>query len=140
MSKQQKTYLYIAIAVILIIGIVAAVFYFKGKKQVTLQYTPGELPGSTGTNYGASNDEIKTIAQSMYDDMNGLNLLGHNMDSYKRALVLNDADLIKLYNAFNIAYQSEGEGTLYEWIDDEKFSDNTVTDTLLNKMAKLNLK
>lgn len=142
MSKQNKTYLFIGIGIILVIGIVATVFYFKGKKQVTLQYTPGQLPGNpgSGTTYGASNDELKTLAQDLKDEMTGLNLLGHDMEPYKRALVLNDTDLIKLYNTFNTLYQKESGSTLYQWIDDEKFSDHSVTDTLLNKMAKLNLK
>jgi hypothetical protein len=142
MSKQAKIYLYIGIGVVLLIGIVAAIFYFKGKNQVTLQYSPGELPGNpgSGTQYGASNNELKTLSQDLYDEMNGYNILGHDMGPYKRAVYLNDNDLIKLYNTFNTMFQKESDQTLYEWIDNEKFNSHDITDALLAKMAKLNLK
>lgn len=142
MDKKQKTYLFIAIGALVLITIIAVYFYLQGKKTVSIQYTPGELPGNPGSGTGtsASNNEIKVLAGKLYDDMNGLNLLGHNMEPYMDALILSDNDLIKLYNTFNTLYQAKTGQTLYEWIDNEKFYENDITDSLLLKMQKLNLK
>jgi hypothetical protein len=141
MNQKTKNILIATIAAIILIAAISYYFYLQGKKGITIQYNPGELPGDpgSGTQYGASNNDIKSLAQSLYDDMKGLNYFGHDMAPYQKALTYGDGDLIKLYNTFNSNYQKESGQTLAAWIDSEKYYNNEVTDTLLNRFAKLNL-
>jgi len=139
--KVTKVHIYIAIGVLVLLAVLSFYFYRRGKKQVTIQVAPGELPGNpgSGTQYGASNDEIKTIARELFEDMDGYNWSGHNMAPYNRALLLNDSDLVKLYNTFNTLHQTDSGQTLTAWIDNEKYFDNEIPDALLTRFAKLNL-
>jgi hypothetical protein len=139
MDKKKKIYIYVAVGLGLLLVGIGAWLYHQGTKKTTLQ-DPSSLPGSTGGGSGASNDELKVLAEELYNDMNGYNWNGHDMSFYKKALTLNDTDLIKLYNAYNSLYQKSSGQTLVEWIDNEKFWDTSITDTLLAKMSKLNLK
>jgi hypothetical protein len=115
-------------------------FYRQGKKTVTLQALPNDLPGNPGSvSAGASNNEIKLIAQQLYDDMDGYNFAGHNYDPYNRAITLSDTDLVKLYNTFNSLYQADSKETLKQWIESESYYSNDLPDALLARFAKLNL-
>lgn len=135
----DKIKIYIAVAVLLFIIGLAWFFYKRGKKQVTLQSLPGELPGnpSSGNVTGASNDEIKSIANNLFEDISGLNFLGHNQAPYDAANLLNDADMIKLYNTFNTQYQAELEETLTVALDNE-VGLGTSGDILIKRLKKLN--
>jgi hypothetical protein len=142
----KKMWIVIAvIAAVIIVAIIAYLFYRKGKKQVSTQYAPNDLPygspgNGAGQSGGASNSEIKQIANDMHDDMSGLNLFtGHDMEPYQRALVLSDTDFVRLYNTFNGLYQADSGETMTQWIDNEKFYNNEITDTILSRCAKLNL-
>jgi hypothetical protein len=136
----NKKYLYIAIGVLLLLVLLGWYFYRQGKKTVTLQSAPGELPGNptSGNVVGASNDEIKRIANGLYGDMKGLNLNGHMYDPYNAAVLLNDADLIKLYNTFNTLYQQDSGETLTSWISNEYYAYPDVPGTLFARLKKLN--
>ena len=128
-------------AVVLILLIALSVYFYKrGKSQVTLQSLPGELPGNAGSGNvtGASNDEIKNIANELYGDMKGFNFLGHNYEPYNRAVLLGDGDLIKLYNTFNALFQKESEQTLTQWISSEQYADGTQPYNIIQRLKKLN--
>lgn len=140
--KLSKTHIYIAIAVLVFLVALSIYFYKQGKKTVSLQSLPGELPGnpSSGNVVGASNDEIKNVAQGLYNEMRGPNFLGHNMEFYKRALLFSDTDIIKLYNAFNAMYQADSQETLTQWLSGELFSSNLENEAnvLIARLIKLN--
>lgn len=138
--KFNITTIVIIIVVLLFLIALGWYFYKRGKNQVTLQYLPGELPGNpqSGTQIGASNDEIKTIAAELYNDMKGPNFLGHNYDPYNRANLLNDSDLIKLYNAFNAMYQKQYGQTLTQFIESDWFLENSPPHILYKRLKKLN--
>ena len=139
---KNKKIIYIVIAVVIFLIVLAYFFYRKGKKQVTLQYMPGELPGNkeSGNITGASNDEIKNLANSLYQDMKGLNWRGHNATIHKNATLLNDSDLIKLYNTFNTTYQKNSAETLTSWLKNETFGygDTEYGPLLRDRLLKLN--
>lgn len=136
----SKKYIIIAIVVLIILVALGLYFYKQGSKKTTLQYLPGELPGnpSSGNTVGASNDELKRLANAIYQDIDGYNILGHNNDPYNSAILLNDTDLIKLYNVYNALYQSENNETLTQALINEKFWENDVTDSLIARLQKLN--
>lgn len=137
----NRIQLYIGIAVLLFLVGLGWFFYRRGKKQVTLQYGPGELPGNPGrgSQLGASNEEIKKIANDLYADMNGFNVFGHDYEPYQEANMLSDNDLIALYNTFNASYNDENEGTLTHWISSERYSDTTLPSLLIARLKKLNM-
>lgn len=140
MTKENKIYLGIGIGVFILIVITAIYFYLMGKKKnstTVQQFDPNDLPyndpsNSTNTG-GVSNNEIKTIAVGLHDEMDGFNLLGHDMEYYDRALLLGNNDLIKLYNTFNALYQSDSGQTLTQWLDGEMFSSNFENSALVLK-------
>jgi len=138
--KLNLTTVIISIVVLVLLIALGWYFYRQGKKQVTLQSLPGELPGNpqSGNFTGASNDEIKAIANDMYNDMKGFNGLGHNMAPYDRAVLLNDADIVKLYNTFNAMYQKDSGETLTEWISSEQFYNGTNPYNIIQRLKKLN--
>lgn len=136
----KKTYLWIAGVVLVFLVLLGWYFYRQGKKTVTLQSLPGELPGdkSGGNVTGASNDEIKRIANGLYGDMNGLNLMGHTYDPYNAAVLLNDRDIVSLYNAFNTMYQADSGQTLTEWIGNDRYAYPETPGVLWHRLKKLN--
>lgn len=139
----SKKTIYIIIAVLIFLIALGYFYYRKGKNTVTLQALPGELPGtsSSGNITGASNDEIKGIANGLHEEMDGLNLFGHDMDIYNRALLLNDADIVKVYNTFNTLYQQKSGGdTLTAWLESELFSSTfeSAAINLIGRLKKLN--
>lgn len=139
--------IYLAIAIIIVLIVLFSYFYQKGKSQTPLQYLPGELPGNPGSGNigGASNDEIKNLSQALYTDMKGLNIFGHNFEPYRNALLLNDTDLIKLYNSFNASYFQQSGETFVQWLTNEEFGsfatpESNVPKILLTRLNKLNLR
>lgn len=137
--KLNLTVVIITIVVILLLVGLGIYFYRQGKKKVTLQSLPGELPGNpgSGSTTGASNDEIKNVANSLFKDMDGFNVFGHNQAPYDQANLLNDTDTIKLYNAFNTLYQPDSGETLTSWLQNEQGL-GVAGATLIAKLKKLN--
>jgi preprotein translocase subunit SecD len=143
MDKQNKTYLFIALGVLLFLVVFGYIFYRKGKKTVSIQDLPQDLPGSTNSSNnasGASNTELKMLVNDLYKDMNGVNILTRNIEAYQKLLTLSDTDTVKVYNAFNTLYQIESKETLKSWISNETgFTGFTVLrDAILSKFTKLN--
>jgi len=145
MDKQNKTYLFIALGVLIFLVVFGYIFYRKGKKTVSIQDLPQDLPGNTGTNNnpsGASNTELKMLVDDLYKDMDGANILTRDIAAYQKLLTLSDTDTVKVYNTFNTLYQVESGETLTSWISNETgFTGFTVLrDAILSKFTKLNLK
>lgn len=139
--KFTKTHMYIAIAVLVLLVALGFYFYKQGTKKVTLQSLPNELPGNPGSvNSGASNDEIKLLAEALFNDMDGYNFTGHDYEPYNKALTLSDTDLVKLYNTFNTLHQKDSGETLTQWIINEQYNYYNIPDLVLARFAKLNLR
>lgn len=130
----------ISVIVLLLLAGLAYFFYRRGKKQVTLQYLPGDLPGnpSSGNVSGASNDEIKSLAIELHSDMDGFNAWGHDYAPYERASQLSNTDLVKLYNAFNAMYQTQSGETLTSWISNERYTRVDLPSAIISRLIKLN--
>lgn len=132
---------HIAIVVILIFLVLFGwYFYRQGKKTTSIQMLPNDLAGTpSGTGQiGASNDEIKTTATAIYNDIDGFNLTGHDNEPYERSVLYSNTDVVKLYNAFNTMYQNELKETLTQALIGEKFWENKTPDTLILRLQKLN--
>lgn len=138
--KLNATMIIIAVIVLLLLIGIGWYFYSQGKKGITIQALPGQLPGSpsSGNVTGASNDEIKDISNGIYQDIKGFNLLGHSLVPYDRAVLLNDTDIIKLYNAFNTQYQSDLGETLTQALQSEYYLRGQSPDILKSRLEKLN--
>lgn len=145
MSPRTKTYAIIGLVALVVLVSVAIYFYKKGKKQVSVQVLPYDVAGEPtgtgqpGTGNGISNNQIKVLVQKLYDDMSGFNWSGHDQAPYQEMSTLSDTDFVRVYNLFNTLYQKESEQTLREWIDNEKYAFSFLTDSILQRMAKLNL-
>ncbi len=138
--KLNLTVVIISIIVLIILIGLGIYFYRQGKKQKTLQSLPGELPGNpgSGNTTGASNDEIKNIASGIFDDIDGYNLFGHDNEPYNNAVLLNDTDLVKLYNTFNTLYQDKLGETLTVAMTNEKYWETNNPDIILKRLKRLN--
>ncbi len=138
--KIQRKHIYIAIAVLVVLVALGIYFYRQGKKTVTIQDLPEDLPGNPGSvNSGSTNDEIKIVSSGLYNDMKGFNYAGHNYEPYNKAATFSDTDLVKLYNTFNTLYQPDSGETLKQWIENENYYYADVPNMLLARFAKLNL-
>jgi hypothetical protein len=142
--KITKAYLYIGIGIVLFLVALSAYFYHQGKKGITIQTLPNDTttdPTTGQVNTGLSNTSIKEVADGLYNEMNGLNLLGHKMEYYKRALLFSDTDLVRLYNMFNTEYQQTSSETLVKWIEGEQYSSifENEANILFARLQKLNL-
>jgi uncharacterized protein (UPF0333 family) len=143
MDKTQKKYLVIGGLVLLFLIILAVYFYKQGAKKTSIQIPPEDQPGSTSGNNnaaGVSNSEIKNLSNSIYKDIDGFNLFGHDNTPYDAAVLLSDTDIVRLYNAFNTEYQSKLSETLTQALINEKFWENSSPDTLIARLQKLNCK
>jgi hypothetical protein len=139
--KFNKTHIYIAIAVVIVLVSLGIFLYHQGTKKVAIQALPGDLPGNPGSGNvtGASNDEIKRVAEQIYTDIDGYNVFGHNNAPYNVAVTFSDNDIVKLYNTFNTLYQNKLGETLRVAMENEKYYENDATDILISRFAKLNL-
>lgn len=132
----------VIIAVVMITMIILGIWaYRKGKKQVTIAKLPLDN-AVTGSNNpaGVSQAEIVAIADALYRDMDGWNLSGHKVEPYQKLNALSDTDFVNAYNTFNTLHQSEGDGTLKEWIESETFVFDDVVESIIARMGRLNLK
>ena len=154
MKTISKTQIYLIIAgvALLIVIIIGIVIYRSGKKSglvagaINLSSPVNDNPNGAVTGPQASVAELKTLAQTIHDDMDGGNLT-HNIDAWNRVLVLSDSDFIKLYNEFDFDFQKESGQTLRGWIESETSyyvpflgtQWGSTKDALLARMNKLNL-
>lgn len=139
MKVSTKQFLIIAGIVLVVFIIIGIWFYRKGKKQTTIAPLPLDNPDANNA-YGVSFSELLQIADAMHKDMDGLNLLGHDVTPYEKYAALSDTDFVKVYNVYNEKYQKESGETLKEWIESESYAFDDVTDSILARMGRLNLK
>ena len=135
-NKAQQKYFFIGA---LILGAIIFIYY-KGVKSGKIGKPkfikpPKDAPGQPQ----GSGANVRQTAIALYDDMNGYNWSGHNMTPYKNWATMNATDFVGVYNDFNNMYYEVGEGTLKEWIINEKYYDNLVDDIIIPRMGKENL-
>lgn len=142
MKTSNKTILIvIAIVVVFIVGI-AFFYYRKGKKQVTIQKPPLDNPNSDSPEnnpFAVSDAQITSIVDALHRDMDGLNWNGHDVQPYQDLNALSDSDFSRVYNVFNSKYQSDSGETLKQWIESESYVFDDVTDSIKQRMGRLNL-
>jgi len=141
--KEDKKNLYIYGGGVLLIAALVYYAYKQGKKQTTIAPLP-ENDNPTGQT-GETNENLAILATQLYDEMSGFNWSGHDVEPYKKAVLLSDIDFVRLYNIFNTKYQSTSGETLTGWFNSETFfvlgsADNSIYQTFSDNLSKLNLK
>jgi hypothetical protein len=135
-----KTTIIITIIVIVLIMIIAAYFYYQGKKTTTIAKVPVDNPDGTNNPSGVGDGVISQISGDLHSDMNGWNILGHNVTPYQQLVALSDTDFVRVYNLFNTNYEPASKETLIGWINDEDFWNKDVQNSILERAARLDLK
>jgi len=141
--KTDKKSLYIYGGGVLLIAALVYYAYKQGKKQTTIAPLPkSDIPtGQTGE----TDENLSILATNLHDEMSGFNWNGHDVEPYKKAVLLSDIDFVRLYNIFNTKYQSASGETLTGWFNSETFfvlgsADNSIYQTFSDNLSKLNLK
>lgn len=114
LSLKQKA-IFVGIILVVLGGIIWFA-YSKGASKTVIAPLVNDSPDNNTP--GISDTEVNQIAQSLYDDMSGFNLLGHKTQPYESLLALSDTDFLRVYNKFNSSDYSGGK-TLEEWVNDE---------------------
>lgn len=117
--------------VIVILIIVITVLAKKAKRDLV------GLPKDT--NWGSSlndveNDTVVRLTDSLYHDMKGWNLTGHNKSIYQEYNNTTDKVFVAVANYFAEKY-GEGEN-LAQWIKDESYSFHNLTDSIISRLSK----
>ena len=134
---------------IVVLAIVIVVKNQKAKAKTPENDTPLKADdvfdktssGNAAAVTDAEVDAADRLAAKLYRDMDGLNLMGHDIDLYEEVNLLSDRELSILNAVFNKKY-GNGE-TLIEWLDAESFlwADNFGLDTLvksiINRLNKI---
>ena len=135
--KITKQHIYIGIAVLFVIGLIAWHFYRKGKIKAgayQAQYPTG------GTNIPASWNPYP-LAQELHDVLDSTFTLSGTKDIvFIKALELATDDmLVAVYNVFNQNYNTDNAGTLTKWLQDEWNYDwvSNKKNELIEKLQKL---
>lgn len=142
----SKYTIYIVLAVVLI-GIFVFI-YFMGRRSAKMKIEqvplPSDQPGGKVLT-SVDNAKVRTIAQQLHDDMDGLNLT-HKSDPYEALLASNDSVFVAVYNDFNNLFASENEGTLRDWLKDEVSASwwipaySVLINSIIDRMDRLNLR
>lgn len=137
-GSSKKTLILAIIVIVLAMGI-GVWFYFQGKKKgkETSNLNLSSPLDSEGNAPSASDAEIRQLVSSLYTDMDGLNMFGHNLSVWNRFLALSDNDIIKVNNLFNAQYQKESEESFVEWVNNE--GNDVLLLAAVNRLKKLNL-
>jgi hypothetical protein len=138
----------IAGIILLILLTIAFFIYRAGKKKggVNVSKPLVDNPNNTSNNNipAASNSEITSVAESIFNDMKGLNWLGHNIDLWNtRVLTMSDTDFSRLYDEYNKSHQVESGLTMRQWVSEETDQDPKwlqIKEAVLIRMNKLNFK
>lgn len=143
----MKKLITITVLIIVVISIILTI-YFSGKKAgKTGTFSEGAVTDDSVTIPGENqvtltHDEeskIRVMVSKLYKDMDGLNIWGNNMDIYNDYASMSDKLFVLTYNLFNKLYESQGYGTLRDWIDDEQGLFGGIIDTINNRFDRLNL-
>jgi len=132
----------VAIGIIIALVIIL-VIYFWGKRAGKLKANGPEVHYPNGGNGIPAGWDPKPLAKELHQVMDGLFTLSGTKDAvFSKLLALPTGDMFTaVYSAFNQLYFADGDGTLREWINSEKYTDftsNTVED-LNNRFDQLNL-
>ncbi len=138
LTKKQQNILFWTLFIGTLGGGVGLYFYLQGKKQPTFVTPPDEGGGTL------PDPEIQQIASSVYADMKGVNVFGHNVQLWtSQVTTLSNTDFVRLYNAFNSKYQPDSGQTFTQWVQNETNlllpQWTVVQQTVLNRCASLNL-
>jgi len=141
--KEDKKNIYIYGGGVLLIAAMVYYAYKQGKKQTTIAPLPESDIPSGQTN--ETDENLSILATNLHDEMSGFNWSGHDVEPYKKAVLLSDIDFVRLYNIFNTKYQSTSGETLTGWFNSETFfvlgsADNSIYQTFSDNLSKLNLK
>lgn len=135
----SRTIIYISIAVLVFLIILAWYFYRQGKKNAL----PPEvklLEGNSAIPKGWTPVELAEELHRVMDDT--FTLSGTKDEAWQKLIDLPTDDMVRsVYNTFNQLYFKENGGTLTQWIDDERYYDYTtkVKQKALKRLASLNL-
>lgn len=140
-----KTKLIVIAVGILLVGLIFFIVWYSARKAGKLKGTTiinTSNPGSD-TSTSASESEIRQVAGDLYGDMDGANIMGHNLDAWQRFMALSDSDVVRVYNEFDLKYQKPSGQTFKEWVQNESSPFlspwSTVKETVLARLNKLNL-
>lgn len=122
-------------------------FYKEGKKDASVQQA--DLPPDDTNGSPETESRLLQIAGNIYNDIKGLNAVGHKISVYEDALALSDYDFVRMYNLWNIKYSktivawySAGVSSLTEAIRNEPaipFTQwETIKRSMLTRLSKLN--
>lgn len=130
------------IAVIIIVGLILLGVYFWGRSSKDNPNT-NKVPKENKELTEEQNERLKSLAQLMHKDMDGINL-SWDEDLYRTALNLPNSELVALYNWFNSMYEVGSGETLIDWLKSEQFhwdswSLQSDVNKLIDKMKGLNL-
>lgn len=107
---------------LVLIGIAGVGYYFykKGKQEPTIGDVPEDTGGSGTTSSGMTDDALQRLAGDIRRDCIGINVFAnHDTDLYEVALSLSNRDFVRLYNMFNLMYQSQYEETMRQVIESQ---------------------
>ena len=148
-TKITLGFIGVLVVIIVVLAIVIVIKNQKSKAKTPDSDTPisaddvFDKTSSSSANAvtNAEVDAADRLAAKLYRDMDGLNLMGHDIDLYEEVNLLSDRELSILNAVFNKKY-GNGE-TLIEWLDAESFlwADNFGLDTLvksiINRLNKI---
>jgi hypothetical protein len=134
-----KLQIRIAIAVMVALILLAWYFYRSGKRSATgpvVDFPKGNAEIPAGWNPTALADELHDVMDG------GATATGTKDDAWRKLADLPTDDMVKaVYSAFNQKYFGEGNGTLTQWIRDERWYDffSGIKDRALGRLTKLSL-
>ena len=119
----------VLVAVVLVIVVVSIV---SNNRKVALVKMPKD------TDWGreltdVESEKVVRIADALYNDMSGWNIMGHNKYIYQEYNSVSDKVFVGVANYFAEKY---GKGdNLAKWIKDEAFAWSSLTDSIINRLA-----
>jgi hypothetical protein len=137
----NKTIVIVSVSVIVLFIIIYFAYQY-GKDKTNPSHTK---VGSDVYGTPLSEEEQNTIvalADSLYIDMDGINMLGHEDDLYNQLSKLSDSHLVALSNVFNHKYQDESGESFITWLRNESFdwdsfTNQDITNVVIQRLAAL---
>jgi hypothetical protein len=116
LAKQKFWIIGAILVVLLLLGI-----YWWGKRTGSSSKF-GTLPEEIKGNEDATGTELDkgaSLAERLYNDMKGANVMGHDGALWDEFCIADDRTITVTYNTFNQKYG--GGETLYQWMDNESW-------------------
>ncbi len=115
--------------------IIVMVLIKKFAKNKTVALPKDTVWGSSLTD--TESDTVVRLTDAIYSDMSGWNLLGHNKSIYQEYNMTTDKVFVATANYFAEKY-GDGEN-LAQWLKDEAFAFSSLTDSIINRLAKFGI-